>query len=246
MNLHKTPVSSDATIGSERPSPVLIANPVFDSLRARVESDIAPPAIIAITSALAEDGREAASRGLASSLVATGYATLLLDTALGSRNLFSPAAGLKFDDIARQLAAPEPASGKLAFLTLSDALMQRTTSQRQVQSAFEILRTKFDYIVISTGLGVSNSFATSVINGAESVLVSVKLGRREQREDSVLSRNLAPLGPRFLGVIALDAATIKDPSTISAVPHVFSNASRSPPAPVETDLRRREIVGWPR
>jgi Mrp family chromosome partitioning ATPase len=239
MNVYET-ASLGSVSGLARPSPFQVGDTTFDLLRARVEADITPPAIIAITSALTEDGRELASRGLASSLSTAGYATLLLDTSLDSRSLFSPPTGLFFDDIARQLIAPDPASGILVFLTLSDARLQRTTSQRRIESCFEILRSKFDYIIISTG-GASDSFATSVLSGADSILVSVKLGRRERREDAALSRDLANMGSRFLGVIALQPATIAEPP-ITAVPHAFSHTRRISQDPVESDLRRREVA----
>jgi hypothetical protein len=240
MNVYETSESFGSTIGSARPLPFQGGDTSFDLLRARVERDIAPPATIAITSAFTEDGRELASRGLASSLAVTGYATLLVDTSLGSRSLFTPPPGLGFDDIARQVTAPGPARGRLAFLTLSDAILQRTTSQRKVQSAFEILRTKFDYIIFCTG-GASDSFAASVLTEADSILVSVKLRRRERREDAVLSRDLGKMGSRFLGVIALEPASIILPS-IAAVPYSFSIARRSSATSVESDLRRRSVA----
>jgi Mrp family chromosome partitioning ATPase len=204
----------------------------FESLRASIERDIAPPAIIAITSARAEDGREFASRGLASSLATAGYCTLLIETTLASRSLSTPAAGLNLDDISRQLIAPDPAGGTPAFLTLSDAMLQRTTSQRRVQSAFEILRSRFEYVIVSTGEGASLAFATAVLNAAGAILVAVRLGRRKQREDATLSRDLANRGDRFLGMIALVAATIDDPTAVPAFSYGIPNARRNEPTRV--------------
>jgi hypothetical protein len=240
MNVYQTAESLGSTIGSARPSPFLVGSATFDFLRARVERDIAPPTIIAITSALIEDGAELASRCLASSLATTGYSTLLLGTSLDGRSLFTPPADLNFDDIARQLTAPDPAGGKLAFLTLSDATLQKTTSQRMVQSAFDIVRSKFDYIIVSTD-GAAYSFATSLLSGADSILVSVKLGRRVRREDAALSRDLANIGSRFLGVVALEPNTISNPN-VAAVPYAFSNTRCSSPTPVESDFRRRAVA----
>jgi hypothetical protein len=153
---------------------------------------------------------------------------------------------MSFEDIGEQLAPPDLAGGQLVFLTLSDVTLQRTTSQRRVRSAFESFRSKFEFIIVITDSGASNSFATTVLNAADAIVVSLRVGRRKKREDVVLSRRLENMGSRFLGVIALETATITETSSIAPVPFVTSNVRHSPVSQVDTEFRPREVAEWPR
>ena len=101
----------------------------LDMLRARVEIAVAGPAVIAMTSATTEDGREIAAQGLAYSLSMAGYSTLFIDTALATRTLTALPRGLGIEEIGRR-QTPEPGNGRLAVLTLNDVTLQQTTSLR--------------------------------------------------------------------------------------------------------------------
>jgi Mrp family chromosome partitioning ATPase len=222
-----------------------VETPSFDLLRAKVEFELGPPAVLAITSSTAEDGKEVTARGLAYSLAATGYATLYLDTCLTRRGLsLPPPQRLTFEEAGRQLT-PDPGAGKLAVLNLGDLLMQRVTNQRHVISALEILRSKFDYVIINTEYGGSTAFAATVVNAADAVLVTVKTGRRESPEDARLSAALEHIGPRFLGVVAIDPAMMNDDPSTAAVADGTAEPHRGHLAHVEKELQRREMVEWP-
>ena len=198
----------------------------FDLLRARIEVEIGRPAVLAVTSSTAGDGKEITARSLAYSLSYTGYSTLFIDTSLASRSLSKPAEGLALDEIGRQQPTPDAGSGNLAVLTLSAPTLQRTTSQRGMQSALEILRSKFDYVIVSTEYATSTSFAASIIAAADGVLVSVKTGRRQTPEDGRLAAELGRMGPRFLGIVAIDPSVIKEDPTITPVTDVIPDGRR--------------------
>jgi len=229
-----------------KPLPTAAGTADFDQLRARLEVEVARPAVIAITSSTDGDGKDIATRGLAYSLATAGYSTLLLYTSLGSRGPGKPAPGLTLEDIGRQ-ATPDPGTGNPAVLTLSDPLLQKTTSQRNLRSALEILRSKFDYVVIDAEQAVATSFATSLVGAADAVLVTVKAGRRVQSGDAALSAALERVGVRFLGVLALDGSIIRDDPTIIPVVPANGEVRRSKPAHVNGEHQRREAVDalWP-
>ena len=198
--------------------------PEFDLLRARLEAEVARPAVIAITSSTSEDGKEVAARGLASSLAGTGYPTLYIDTCSTGRNVPMTFMGMSLEEIGRQVS-PDP-SGHLTVLTLSDPSLQKTSSRRNIQLALEALRHKFDYIVVSTEHGVSSSFGMSIAAAADAVMATVRSGRREKAGDAKLSAALDRVGGRFLGVLMMDASAIDDNVTPIAAPSQIPDARR--------------------
>jgi Mrp family chromosome partitioning ATPase len=166
--------------------------------------------VIAIIASTAGDGEQVAARGVASSLASAGYSTLFVDASLSSQHQSKSGPGLSLDEIGLLKSTPEPKPGIVAVMTLGDPTRQKTTSQRDVRSAFSIFQSRFDYVVISAEYGASKSFATSVFNAADAVVVSVRKGRREQLDDARLAAALEGIGSRFLGLVALDPATIEN------------------------------------
>jgi Mrp family chromosome partitioning ATPase len=189
----------------------------FDLLRVRLEQEVALPAVVAMTSATPEDGKEIAAGGLAHSLAMCGYSTLFIDTALAERNVPALPRGLAIEEIGRRQSPADAASGRLAVLTLDDVMLQRTTSLRAMKAALDILRSKFDYVVISTEFATSTAFGAAVAAGADAVLVSVKTGRREMKDDRELASALDRVGPRFLGVVALTPSIIEANATAAVL-----------------------------
>jgi Mrp family chromosome partitioning ATPase len=226
---------------NENPSSPAAGSAKFDLLRVRLEAEVARPAVIALTSSTAEDGREIAARALAFSLATAGYSTLFVETSLASGSQSKSSPGLTLDEIGRLQSTPAPEPGIIAVLTLNDLTLQRTTGQRGLQSALEILRSKFDYVVISTGCGAATSFAESILSVADAVIVTVKKGRREDTRDAQLSANLEHVGSRFLGVVALDPSIIKA-DQITPVPAAKPDTRRTPTAQTEKEPRNREIA----
>jgi Mrp family chromosome partitioning ATPase len=202
----------------------------FDLLRVRLEQEVALPSVIALTSATPEDGKEIVARGLAHSLAICGYSTLFIDTALAERTVPMLPRGLAIEEIGRRQSPADAATGRLAVLTLDDVTLQRTTSLRAMNATLDILRSNFDYVVISTEFGMSTAFGTAVTAGADAVLVSVKTGRRETKNDDGLASALDRIGPRFLGVVALTPSII-DANSAAPVPKALPSSSRRRTAP---------------
>ncbi len=215
--------------------------PKFDLLRAKIEFEAPSPHAIAITSATGQDGRQAAARGLADSLVAAGYATLLLDTCLTNRTLGASPQRLTLEE-AGQLLAPEPGSRKLSVLKLGNLLLQKATSQRHLQSALKQFRAMFDYVIMDTDYYGSPAFALSVIASADSVLATLQAGRKGTAEDSALANVLNQLGPRFLGVITLDRSLCTKSIDLMSILDSVSDWRATKPAFSGRGPKKREII----
>jgi Mrp family chromosome partitioning ATPase len=213
----------------------------FELLRGKIEVEVVRPAVIAITSPTAEDGKEIVVRGLAESLVLAGYATLLIDACLGERKSSSrhervgiEAASLKLLD--------EADSGELSLLDLSNAHLQKATNQRQIKSVFSSLRSKFDYVIIAAERGDATAFAAAVIDSVDVVLVTVRIGRRERAADRRLSAALERIGSRFLGIVAVARSAAIDGvmgSDAAPVRRILS------PAQFGFEHQTFEIAEWP-
>jgi Mrp family chromosome partitioning ATPase len=226
-----------------RPEPAhaAVGDVNFDLLRAKVESQVERPAVIAITAPTAHDGKETAVQGLTDSLVTAGYATLLLDTRLAGRSVAKPAQRLTFEEVGRRLI-PDCGVAKLMVLNLGDVYMQKSASQRDIQAGLEILRTRFDYVVINLDFGASKAFAASVVGASDAVLVTVKVGRRETSEDARLSADLESIGSRFLGVVALDPSIIGHNGAITPVQDDIPDWRRSEVTRGYKEHQRRGVI----
>ncbi len=214
----------------------------FDLLRVRIESEVGRPGIVAVTASTAQDGGLIAARGLATSLATIGYNTLFVNTSLAADAPSSFPAGLSFEEIGRLQGATDPEPGEAAVLALGDVTLQRKTSHRGAEAALDVLRSRNDYVVISTGPGAAPAFANTIVATADAVLVAVRIGRRELPEDLRLSAALDYLGPRFLGLVALDPSLIDDDPAIPA-PAALSAGRR--PTLVDKERQRRGVAESP-
>jgi cellulose biosynthesis protein BcsQ len=215
----------------DRTAAVPVSSARFDALRARLEVDLVRPAVVAITASSETDGKEIAARGLAFSLATAGYRTLLIDTSPTHRGRSRIAPDTPLEEIVRQQASTQAASGSgiPAVLVLSDAYLQRTVSQRSLQSALATLRDAYDFVIFNTEFNIASPFTTGIFAGADAVVATVRTGRRATAADERLAVSLGRIGARFLGVVALEAAVIRD-ETVRTVPSVaesYSDVSRT-------------------
>lgn len=224
------------------PASPAIGRAGFDVLRGRIEVEVVRPAVIAITSSTAEDGREIATRALAESLASTGYLTLWIETSLSGSGLYEPAAGLGLEDIGHLIARSEPAVGSISMLNLGNRELQNTTSQMAMESTLENFRSKFHYVVISTEFASAPQFASSIFTSADAVFVSIKMGRRQRSVDVRLATELKRIGSCFMGAVAIDPAIVEASSVVFSVPALIPDGRRTQVKRTDRDLQRREVV----
>ena len=211
----------------------------FDLLRAHVEREVKRSGVIAVTACTPKDGRDIAARGLAYSLATAGYSTLFVETSLADTRYVAPETGLSIEESGRKFVVPDSSTPNLAVLPLNDPTLQRTTSRRDMQSVLERLRKEFDYVVITVDYGASTVFAMAVIDNVDAALVCVRTRRRQSTADAGLSRALERLGPRYLGIIVLDALTIEGNDV---APRIALSDARLVFEQGSSDRQRHEIV----
>jgi len=166
----------------------------YQLLRARIESDLASPAVILVTSALPGDGKSVTASGLADSLARVGRRVVLVDDGAASR-----AFGQSAD-----------ASETAAFPIVSLPLDARDPSaQSDTIGAFvRGLRKKFEFAIID-GAAFTRSSVPVVLAGlADGVLLTVRLGRAHSEDDLLMCRTLEPAKANVLGVVAVSSETI--------------------------------------
>jgi Mrp family chromosome partitioning ATPase len=206
------------------------------------------PAVISITSSTPNDGKEVAARELAASLAAAGYSTLLLDTSVPTTSGARRSKSGTLEAEVRKVAADRLA-GTSNALNFCDVVMQETTSQRDIQAALSLLRSSYDYTIVVADCEISTSFAMSMVAASDGVLVTVRMGRRRKSSDARVSTFLNDIGIRFLGVVALEPAIIKQGSVATLSDSATaSNNDRLPlrnRTVLEDDDQRREIAQSP-
>ena len=223
------------------------ANPVndarFEMLRAKLESALRAPAVIGFTSANADDGKEAAARGLADAFVLAGYATLLLDARVAASSGAYAAQRPTLEESGRSINA-ERRSGELCLLVVDDLFVQQKTSKRQIETTLSMLRTKFDYIVVDLDLGLTTAFAESMVQTVDAVFACVRKGRRASPADAQLALALDRIGEHFVGLVTLDPQ-VADTNPLGNAGSNGAHDWHPLVATVVDNPDRRRVVKWP-
>jgi Mrp family chromosome partitioning ATPase len=190
--------------------------PSFDLLRARVESNVRRPGVVVVTSALSGDGKTAASHGLAASLGAIGYRTLLVDAGVRWDTIAWPARAASIEEMLIE-SATESAIPRLRIVALTNPALARESSLPSVENALAAARGCYDYVVVDAGCALENALASHFVSSADAVLVVVRAGRRRRTDDERLARSLERLDAQFFGVVAISPSIVDSASTIVRV-----------------------------
>ena len=188
--------------------------PSFELLRAAVEGGVHRPGVVAVTSAVPEDGKTAAAHGLAASLGAIGYRTLLIDSAVQRDPIVRPAAGSSLEEML--LDAPsETVIPRLRVVSLAAPAI-REASLPSVAQALTAVRSsgRYDYVVVNAGCVLASAFSAHIVNSADAVLVAIRAGRRRHAEDAQLTERLGQNAGRFFGVVAIEPSIVTSPSIL--------------------------------
>ena len=183
----------------------------IEMLRVQLESSLATPLLVVVSSALAEDGKSLVAAELARAMEGAGYSTLLV---------------LADDRTSRADGAPEPRSlndvcefgfGRYLItsprtgtsaIALPTSKLLHTVSRASVQRFVALCRRIFDVTIVETASMFSDSFSMLAALGADGVVLSIREGRRVYAEDRQVARTFARDGVPFLGVVSVAASLV--------------------------------------
>lgn len=187
----------------------------FELLRAAVESTVERPGVVAVTSAVAEDGKAAASHGLAVSLASIGYRTLLIDIGSRPEAIVRLATGASIEDVLLD-ASSDSVIPKLRVVSLTASMLRELGSLPSVARALAAVRAsgRYEYVVVNAGCALSTAVSAHIVNSADAVLVAIRSGRRRHAADKQLFERLTNLGAPFFGLVALGPEILDGPSPL--------------------------------
>lgn len=174
----------------------------FLVIRATVESDIGAPGILAISSAIAGDGKTAVAAGIGRSLAEAGYRTLVLDAATRGADPVGgePQEPLSAEGARDRVAGAVRSTGSGCDYLSLDAVGSGVSSAVSIAALYEAVRERYQYTVVDTS--VLNGTGLALSRGADGVVLAVREGRGIVSADGEAVQLLKRLKARFLGVIA--------------------------------------------
>jgi Mrp family chromosome partitioning ATPase len=173
----------------------------FTVIRATLETDVPKPGIITISSALPGDGKTAVAAGIARSLAAGGYRTLVLDA--GATPEAAPGAqrdALTLEGAHDRLNHAVRATGSgCDYLSLQD-IGADVSSSVGIGALYDAIRSRYEYAVVDAS--VLNGDGLALARGADGVVLAVREGRAIAPADGEAVELLNRVHARFLGVVA--------------------------------------------
>jgi succinoglycan biosynthesis transport protein ExoP len=179
----------------------------FLVVRATVEADVPSPGILAISSALAGDGKTTVAAGIAQSLAGAGYRTLAVDASQPAK----PGNGARLDEgaAAERLGhIVREAGGGCDYISVAD-LGADVSSAVAITALYAAIRARYEYAVIDTGILSEDGLAFA--RAADGVVLAVREGRAIADADREAVALMERVKARFLGVVAtMDSPTASD------------------------------------
>ena len=166
----------------------------FLMIRATVEAQMPAPGVLAVSSALAGDGKTGVASGIVRSLVTAGYRTLAIDAGASTpyvAGLESPAG------LMAETARPVDAGCDFVSLTPAQA---RAASASAIDAFYATIRGRYDYAVVDAAIVGAGGLAFA--RGADGVVLALREGRAAADADRVAVGLFERLQVRFLGVVA--------------------------------------------
>ncbi len=183
----------------------------LDVTRALIESEVATPGELAVTSAVRGDGKSLVASGLAHGLAGVGHGVLLVTGDIEAAETLGLASAPKLDvlpfDIMQYVT---PGKGGLpSRLSLAAPGVLATASMDAVQATFARIRENFAYTVLDTAVLVESGMAVAFATEADGVVIALKKGRGALEVDRELLKILRAAKTPILGVVTTQAGAIK-------------------------------------
>lgn len=166
----------------------------LEFLRAHVESVVTLPASIMVTSAKTNDGKSLTAHGLAERLADSGRRVVLLQ--IGMMDVSLP--GQR--DVEARLSFP--------IVRLPHEDDETPIATPALRAKIDELRATYDYTIIDSAPLLKSRVATLLAGMVEAIILTVRLGRAADGDDSSLVQSLGRADANVLGVVAASAEDI--------------------------------------
>lgn len=183
-------------------------------LQAKARRAEKPVKVIAVTSATAEEGQEAAAASLAVVMAKTGAKTLLLDCDLRASMLHEvfhlPNRGLTecLTGAADYREFVQPVAGTGLDMVTSGAAATNAGEMlagRQMQELLDVVREEYEYVFLNLPPVLASSDAMSVGSKADGVILVIACGKNEADVINKAKVTLEQAGASLLGCILNNA-----------------------------------------
>jgi Mrp family chromosome partitioning ATPase len=199
----------------------------LDVTRARIESEVNVPGVIAITSASRGDGKSLVATGLAHGLAGVGHSVLLVDGHAEAAGITGSASAPKLDvlpfDILQYITAG--VRGEPSRLGLTSPGVLASCSLEAVQATYARLRETFEYTIIDTAVLVESGMAVALASECDGIVIAFKQGRAAHDADREFVKLLRASKTPVLGVVTTHAQAVKRFNTARA-DEIAMNGSR--------------------
>jgi Mrp family chromosome partitioning ATPase len=190
----------------------------FGVIRSTVEAEITSPGVLTISSARPGDGKTGVAVGIARSLAASGYRTLLIDAGTDEGHTLSARLGIQAPPVPVAAAAEHLAKLVRPAFEGCDILSIRGgnagASAVAVAELFAAVKALYQYAIVDTR-AIGNGGATFA-RCADGVILTLREGRAAESADSETVAVLDRIRARFLGVVATTSPVSAHDPTDSA------------------------------
>lgn len=207
----------------------------FEFLRAHVESIAPPSTSIMLTSAKVGDGKSLTAHGLAERLADSGRRVALVE--------FRPLDGSKsgkLDEVQKRRSYP--------ILRLPFEEEGSGVATPVLRAKIDELRAAYEYTIIDSQPLLKSRIATVLAGIVDAIIVTVRLGRTADTDDTTLVQALGRADANVLGVVAAAAYDIAAFATDGEAHHPGDVAAPIHPAVTEFPIIERATVpafeGW--
>jgi Mrp family chromosome partitioning ATPase len=175
--------------------------PSFETIAARVETEVGVPATLLVTSALTNDGTTMIASRLADAFITSGYRVALIDAREDapsvSSSMMSKASNVSVDSCRTY-----------ASLVLNDISDRFAGSRRDVAALVARLRARYDYVIVDAPSFTVGSLPTLFGDVCDALMIAVLKGRAATPEDRRINAHLDASTKHTIGIVTATKTAI--------------------------------------
>jgi Mrp family chromosome partitioning ATPase len=168
--------------------------PSFETIAARVETEVGVPATLLVTSALENDGTTMIASRLADALINSGYRVALIDAR-------EDAPSMNSSRVSHGGNVGADSSRTYASLALSDISDRFAGSRRDVAALVARLRARYDYVIVDAPSFTVGSLPTLFGDVCDALMIAVLKDRAATPEDRRINAYLDTSTKHTIGIV---------------------------------------------